>query len=130
VRAAEAETLAAVKGLAPALAVLEGPGTPSPPSGLPALRALAAALYGDRDPAAIMSKPLEHAVLPEEDHYVLNVALPFASREELRLEEVDEGIAVHLNGRKCVLDLPPEVPHTRAANWSYDGKTLRVILGR
>jgi hypothetical protein len=53
--------------------------------------------------------------------------VPFARREDLQLEEVDDGIAVHLNGRRCVLTLP-DTDYGHATAWAYDNGVLSVNL--
>ena len=98
------------------------------PRGVEALMALAGELYGDLDPAAVLHTGRAHSLVREDGQYVLNVAVPFAQREALSLEQVDEGIAVHLNGRRCVMPLPDDGYHYEAASWSFDGEVLRVVL--
>jgi hypothetical protein len=75
-----------------------------------------------------MTEAREHAIDREEGGYVLSVLVPFAVKESLRLEEVDEGIAVHLNGRRCVIMLPDELLQTEATSWTYEAGVLRVVL--
>ncbi len=98
------------------------------PRGVEALMALAGEVYGDLDPAAVLHTGRAHSLVREDGRYVLNVAIPFAQREALSLEQVDEGIAVHLNGRRCVMPLPDDGYHYEAASWSFDGEVLRVVL--
>jgi arsenite/tail-anchored protein-transporting ATPase len=94
------------------------------------LIALIAAAYGAAAPTAFLAPLNEHSVEQEGDHYMLKVVMPFARREDLRLEELDEGIAVHLNGRRCVLDLPADVSYREASSWTYDDDVLCVVLKR
>ena len=58
---------------------------------------------------------------------MLRVNVPFAKREGLRLEELDDGIAVHLNGRRCVL-LLPDTNYREATGWTYEDGILSVTL--
>jgi arsenite/tail-anchored protein-transporting ATPase len=95
-----------------------------------ALLAFAAAVYGSAVPGAFLADAAEHTVEKDDAGYVLRVAIPYAKREGLRLEEVDEGIAVHLNGRRCVVTLPNDVRYRSASSWSYEGDTLSVVLER
>jgi arsenite-transporting ATPase len=111
-------------------AVLQARAASEPPRSPELLLSLAAIVYGEHDPAAFLARPEEHGITRESDHYVLSLALPFASRDALRLEEVDEGIAVHLNGRKCVITIPRDVLYSSATNWTYEGDVLRIILDR
>jgi hypothetical protein len=35
---------------------------------------------------------------------------------------------VHLNGRRCVLTLPPEVRSREASSWSFEPPTLKLVF--
>jgi arsenite-transporting ATPase len=126
-QAAIREQITAIEGGPPLLEVAL---RPEPPAGIDALRAIAAELYGGRDPAAAMMEAPEHMIDKTERGYVLSVLVPFAARDDLRLEEVDEGIAVHLNGRRCVIVLPDELLRTEATSWTYESGILKVTLER
>jgi len=54
--------------------------------------------------------------------------VPFASREELSLEQADDGIIIHLNGRRRLFPLPDEIGMREASTWSHDGRVLRVTI--
>jgi arsenite-transporting ATPase len=99
-----------------------------PPMGGETLRKLAKEIYGKRDPADFITEAREHMIDKEEDGYILSVLVPFAAKNELRLEEVEDGIAVHLNGRRCVILLPDELLETEATSWTYEAGILRVVL--
>ena len=115
--------------LAP-LPVLQSLATDKAPTGADALAAVAAALYGKRDPAAVLHEAPSHSFEEADDGYVLTLALPFARKEDLRLEQSQDGIAVHLNGRRCILSLPEAVRYQDAASWSFDGRELTVTFAR
>lgn len=103
---------------------------PEPPHGAEALRALGQTLYAAAAPDAILAETPGHTVEREASQYILNVVLPFARRESLRLEEMDEGIEVQLNGRRCVITLPEDVEYAAASSWAYEDGVLRVVLER
>jgi len=126
-RQEQAEVLAEIEALAPR-PVLRCGLRPSAPRGAQALTALASEVYGDLDPAGVLHTGRAHSLVREDGRYVLNVVVPFAQREALSLEQVDEGIAVHLNGRRCVMPLPDDGYRYEAASWSFDGEVLRVVL--
>jgi arsenite-transporting ATPase len=129
-RREQREAMAALHALDPAPPALEMELRPDVPRGAASLAAVARAVYGESDPAAFLAEGDEHSVAREAGHYLLRVFLPFASREDLRLEELDDGIAVHLNGRRCILTLPEDVVYRGAASWSYEEHELRVVLER
>lgn len=100
------------------------------PRGQKALASLARGIWGKGDNTAFLAPTDEHSVARMGNNWELRVFLPFANRDDLRLEETDEGVAVHLNGRRCVLTLPEDVVHASAKSWTYEGRFLTVMLGR
>jgi arsenite-transporting ATPase len=116
-------------GLAP-LPVLQGFTSAAEVRGLEPLGALAAALYGERDPADVLHASPGHTFSEDGDSYILSVWLPFARKEDLRLEQSRDGVAIHLNGRRCLLSLPEEVRFREASSWSFEGQELTVTFNR
>ena len=124
------ETLRGITQAVSPLPVL-GVGMRSPaPRGLEALGALAADLYAGRDPLAVWHKGPEHTVTRAGSQYLMNVAMPFARKEEISLEQTDNGVIVHLDGHRCVLPLPREARFYENASWAYDAGVLRVTFER
>jgi arsenite-transporting ATPase len=101
---------------------------PAPPRGVEALLPLAFAAYGAADPAGVLFVPAEHSFERQDGVYLLRLAVPFARRDQLKLEQADEGISVHLHGRRCVLELPEEITAREASSWSLEGGYLKVVL--
>jgi len=91
-----------------------------------ALHALAASIYGDRDAAGALYRGPAHAFSQQDGHHVLSLALPFARREELTLEQEDGGLVVRLGERRRFIPLPSRSLETRSS--SFDGQTLTVVF--
>jgi hypothetical protein len=85
-------------------------------------------VYGDADPAGFLTSGEPHEFSREGSNFVLEVVVPFATREELTLEQADDGIIVQLNGRRRFFPLPDDVGRREASTWSHDGRVLRVII--
>jgi arsenite-transporting ATPase len=128
-RTAQSAAMEELVGIGISAPLLEAKLQPESPRNPAALLQLAAQVYGSTDPASFLAEHVGHSVERTGDQYIVLVHVPFAKREELSLEEVDEGIAVHLNGRRCVIALP-DVLYTEASSWSYDGEVLKVVLDR
>ena len=96
-------TLKKLAALSPAPPLVEADLQPKAPRGAMPLAAYARLVYGEADPAKFFAQSTEHDIAEATGGYLLRVNVPFAKREDLRLEEMDDGIAVHLNGRRCVL---------------------------
>ncbi len=98
------------------------------PRGIGPLAELAAAVYGEGSPADLLHTGLGHSFTKENGRYVMSLALPFAKREDVSLEQVGEGVEVHLNGRRCVVALPDEVRYREAASWSFEPPLLKITF--
>ena len=101
-----------------------------PPRGAGALAALATEMYAGRDPLAVWHPAPEHTVTLSGGQYVMRVALPFARREDISMEQTDNGVIVHLDRHRCVLPLPREARFFESASWAYDGGVLSVTFER
>jgi arsenite-transporting ATPase len=108
--------------------VLEAALVVRPPLGVEQLAALADGLYGEQNPADVLHILDGHSFVKENGRYVISLALPFAKREDVNLEQIDEGVEIHLNGRRCVLSLPEEVRHREAASWAFEPPMLKITF--
>ena len=126
-REREADLLADVRA-STAAPVLTCDLRPEPPHGEEALLDLAREAYGDRDPTGFLCGGEPHAFSRDGGNFVLEVVVPFATREQLNLEQADDGIVIQLNGRHRLFPLPDEVGMREANNWTYEGRVLRVTI--
>ncbi len=102
---------------------------PEPGAGPPALSRLAAQTYAEHDPSAVLYRGPVHAYSQQGGQHVLSLAVPFARREDLSLEQDGDGLVVRLGGRRRVIPLPPEAESRAARSSSFDGQTLKVVFG-
>jgi hypothetical protein len=47
----------------------------------------------------------------------------------LGLEQTEDSVEVHLDGRRCVLPLPSHLRYRQAQSWAYEDGELRVTFG-
>lgn len=125
----QTKAVSALGELAPGPAVIGVDLQEKPPHGPKVLAQLARGIWG-KDHGGFLAPTDEHSVARMGNLWELRVFLPFANKDDLRLEETDEGVAVHLNGRRCVLMLPEDVAYASAKSWTYEGRFLTVMLGR
>lgn len=128
-RAAENETVRHITDSVGPMPVLRASLARSTPRAPDALAALADALYGGRAPVEVLHRGPAPSFSRRDGHHVFSLALPFARREDLRLEQTDDGLAVHLFGQRCVLPLPEEVRYREAQSWSFEEQVLKVTFG-
>ncbi|MFQ5879726.1 MAG: ArsA family ATPase [Dehalococcoidia bacterium] len=74
--------------------------------GLPMLEQVAAALYGEGDPTAILYRGQSHEFTQEDGRYVLTIALPFASKEEISLVRTGDELIVRVGRERRNIILP------------------------
>lgn len=125
----QTKSLAELGELSPGPVVIGVDLQEAPPRGQKKLAGLARGIWG-KTADSFLAPTDEHTVSRMGNNWELRVFLPFANRDDLRLEETEEGVAVHLNGRRCVLTLPDDVAGVPAKSWSYEGRFLTVMLGR
>jgi arsenite/tail-anchored protein-transporting ATPase len=125
-RSEQAAALTETRAAAGELPVLTGALAQSSSPGIDALGPLADALYGDRTPADVLHRADAHVFTRRDGAYVMSLTLPFAEKKDLAVEQLDDGVAVHLNGRRAVLMLPPEIENTEASSWSFEPPELKI----
>jgi arsenite-transporting ATPase len=116
-------------GVAAPIPVLAINLAPAPPRDLGALVKLAGAAYAGRQAANILHQGPGRLLLQADGRDVLRLSLPFARREDLGLEQTEDSVEVHLDGRRCVLPLPPHLRYRQAQSWAYEEGELRVTFG-
>jgi len=102
--------------------------TPSAPRGLAPLAGLAAAVYGEQPADRVLHTLQGHTLSKEEGRYVMSIALPFARREDVSLEQIGEGVEVHLDGRRCIFALPDEIRYREASSWAFEPPQLKITF--
>jgi arsenite-transporting ATPase len=100
----------------------------APPVGAKGLVELAADVYGDYEPAAVLHRSGEYAFQRSGDALELTMPLPFARRESIAIEQVDDGVMVHLNGYRRVIPLPADSRYFEATGWALEGGELKVTF--
>ena len=126
IRSEQERALGEARAAAGELPVLRGAQMKTAPVGVAALGPLAEALYAERMPADVLHRSAAHSFSQRDGTYVMTLALPFADKKDLAVEQLDDGVAVHLNGRRCVLVLPPEVENREASSWSFEPPELKI----
>jgi anion-transporting ArsA/GET3 family ATPase len=108
--------------------VLEAPLSPLAPTGVDALRELAGETYGEFAPESVLYGATVHEFSRVRDGLELTVHLPFARRESIAIEQVDDGVMVHLNGYRRVIPLPADSRYFEATGWGLEGGELKVTF--
>ena len=125
-RSEQEKALGEARASAGELPLLRGAQMKTAPVGVTALGSLADALYAERAPEAVLHRSTVHSFSRRDGAYVMSLTLPFAAKKDLAVEQLDDGVAVHLNGRRAVLMLPPEVENREASSWSFEPPELKI----
>ncbi len=128
IRSTETSAVKSIGEVANGLPGVSGALRASPPCGLDALRDMAAEVYGAHAPGDVLHEWEPRIVVHENGQYQIEMLLPYASKDDLALEQSDDGVVVHLREHRCVLPLPDEVRTWQAASWSFESPILKVTL--
>jgi len=129
-RKRQTESLTAVRSALAPLPVFTMDLRPEPANGVEVLAELAGTTYAGLDPLAVLHRSAPMSFSRNGVRHVMTVPLPLAEADELDLEETDEGVAVHVDGSRCMLSLPEDARHYDRASWSLEGGVLKVIFDR
>jgi len=74
--------------------------------GIPRLRAMAEALYGDEDPTTVFIRGQVQNIQKEDKHYVLTLTLPFTSKEKISLVQSGDELTIQVGDFRRNVILP------------------------
>jgi arsenite/tail-anchored protein-transporting ATPase len=93
------------------------------------LEKVAAALYGDEDPTRLFVRGPVQEVVNEDGRYVLTIALPFVTKEELSLVRNADELVVHAGNFKRNIILPHLLQGLPVLGAKFEGDKLRISFG-
>ncbi|PPD58063.1 ArsA family ATPase [Dehalogenimonas etheniformans] len=94
--------------------------------GLAMLRRMAAAVYGDSDPTKFYYKGHVQTIDKVEDGYVLNLELPFASKEQVSLIHSRDELNVKVGSYRRTVTLPHVLINLKVSEAKMDDHILRI----
>jgi arsenite-transporting ATPase len=94
--------------------------------GVDRLREIAEALFGEGDPTDVHYRGEPYRVHREDGNYVLQVALPFTSKEELHLSRKRDELVLQVGGWRRTLMLPRALIDAPTQGAKMDDGTLRI----
>jgi arsenite-transporting ATPase len=93
------------------------------------LEKVAAALYGVEDPTRLFVRGPVQEVVNEDGRYILTIALPFVTKEELSLVRNADELVVHAGNFKRNIILPHLLQGLPAQGAKFEGNQLRISFG-
>jgi arsenite/tail-anchored protein-transporting ATPase len=91
---------------------------------------LAAEVFGDGDPAAVLHSQLAQELVTENGRATLRVDVPFAEKEELGLKKIGLEVVVRAGSQKRTIMLPPALAAYSASGARFDDGTLEISFER
>ncbi len=125
-RERQQETLHEVESAFAPVPILRAPYFADEVVGPEMLDELSAALFGDRDAAAILHRSLTHELDVGPHRAKLRLDLPFAEKGDIQLKKVGQELIVRVDGHKRTLMLPPALAGYRPAGASFRDGALEL----
>ncbi|MGQ9572693.1 MAG: ArsA family ATPase [Dehalococcoidia bacterium] len=97
--------------------------------GLEMLGKMATALYGDKDPTQLFFRGPVQEVTSEDGRYVLTIALPFVSKEQLSLARAGDELIINVGSFKRSIILPRLLHGLSTLGAKFEGNKLRIAFG-
>ncbi len=83
-------------------------------------------IYGESDPTQVLYEGAAQEIRQEGDTYVLSLALPFVSKEDIELARTGDELVVHVGNQKRNLILPRALAGAQQAGAKMQGDRLEV----
>jgi arsenite-transporting ATPase len=90
------------------------------------LRTLGTAVFGDVDPTEFFYRGRPYTVRREGDRYLLELELPFTSREEVHLTRFGDELAITVGSWRRNLILPRVLVDAETVGGGFRDHTLRI----
>ena len=127
-RRRQQEQLADVEAAFAPVPVLRAPYFETEVQGPKMLDRLAAALFGEREAAAVLHRRLAHELDVGEHEATLRLDLPFAEKGAISLKKIGLELIVRVDGHKRTIMLPPGLGGFRPTGAAFESGTLAVTF--
>ncbi|OGO05644.1 MAG: arsenic-transporting ATPase [Chloroflexi bacterium RBG_13_54_9] len=94
--------------------------------GIPMLRLMAQALFGDEDPTKVFYHGQTHDIRKEDGNYVLTLPLPFVQKEEINLMRNGDELTIQAGRHKRNISLPRILAGLPVKEARFEGERLRI----
>jgi arsenite/tail-anchored protein-transporting ATPase len=89
---------------------------------------LAATVFDDADPAAVLHEDISQELATENGRATLRVAVPFAERDQLQLKKIGLEVVVRVGAQKRTIILPPALAGYAASGARFEDGALEIVL--
>ena len=127
-REVQREQMALVRSAFEPVPILSAPFFEREVLGPEMLDRLAAAVFDDADPAAVLHEDISQELVTENGRATLRVAVPFAEREQLQLKKIGLEVVVRVGAQKRTIILPPALAGYAASGARFEDGALEIVL--
>ncbi len=110
------------------LSILDVPLLEQEVVGLPMLKRLGKLLYGEEDPTRIFYRGHAQEIYKENGNYVLRLALPFTSKDNITLNHTSEELDVKVGSYRRNIILPHILRHSTVSEAKFDENRLKIVF--
>ena len=96
--------------------------------GIPMIKQLADALFGERDPAKVFFQGQPFTIKREDKHYVLTMALPFATKGDISLAQNGDELIIQVRNYRRNLVIPPTLARLAVKEARFEAEKLKVTF--
>jgi arsenite-transporting ATPase len=125
-RGVQAEQLELVHSAFSPVPVLQAPYFEQEVVGPAMLDRLGAAVFEEREPAAVLHASVSQSLTMDEHSAELRLELPFARKGDLSLKKIGLELVVRVDGHKRTILLPPALSRFRPASAAFEDGALTV----
>ena len=127
-REVQREQMALVRSAFEPVPILSAPFFEREVLGPEMLDRLAAAVFDDADPAAVLHEDISQELATENGRATLRVAVPFAERDQLQLKKIGLEVVVRVGAQKRTIILPPALAGYAASGARFEDGALEIVL--
>lgn len=98
--------------------------------GLPMLRRMARALYGEQDPTRVFYPSRPHRIQVAADAFIMSLPLPFVEKEQIALSQNGDELLVQAGPHKRNLHLPKALLGLPIKDARFEGDILQIRFER
>ena len=98
--------------------------------GIPMLRTMSEALYGEKDPTAVFSQGQVQSIQKEDKHYVFSLTMPFSTKDKVSLVQSGDELTVQVGGFRRNVILPRVLIGWRASEARLEEGRLKIRFQR
>lgn len=96
--------------------------------GMPLLRQMANALFGDQDPVKVFYKGYARQIEKVDGHYTMTLPLPFVTKDDISLVRNGDEMVIHVGRHRRNIFLPKTLTRMRTGEAHFEDGALKITF--